>query len=51
MKLSGREDRRTLQRYLKPSKESTHQRLDEIDAQRGTWTPSAEELAARMATH
>ncbi|MEU6268048.1 hypothetical protein [Saccharopolyspora shandongensis] len=22
-----------------------------IDAQRGTWTPSAEELAARMATH
>lgn len=50
MNLSGHEDRRTLQRYLKPSKEGTHRRLDEIDAQRGTWTPNAEELAARMAT-
>lgn len=51
MNLSGHEDRRTLQRYLRPSKEGTHRRLDEIDAQRSTWTPSAEELAARMATH
>lgn len=51
MNLSGHEDRRTLQRYLKPSKEGTHRRLDEIDAQRGTWTPSAEEVAARMAKH
>ena len=50
MNLSGHEDRRTLQRYLKPSKEGTHRRLDKIDAQRGTWTPSADELAARMTT-
>ncbi len=50
MNLSGHEDRRTLQRYLKPSKEGTHRRLDEIDAQRPTWTPSAEELGARMST-
>lgn len=48
MNLSGHEDRRTLQRYLTPSKEGTHRRLDEIDAQRGTWTTSAEELATRM---
>jgi integrase/recombinase XerC len=32
--LSGHEDRRTLQRYLKPSKEGTHRRLDAIDARR-----------------
>ncbi|MGW3472296.1 hypothetical protein ACWDKQ_28380 [Saccharopolyspora sp. NPDC000995] len=51
MNLSGHEDRRTLQRYLKLSKEGTHRRPDEIDAQRGTWAPSAEELAARMTTH
>jgi len=51
MNLSGHEDRRTLQRYLKPSKEGTHRRLDEIDAHRGTWTPGAEELVARMARH
>jgi hypothetical protein len=44
MRLAGR----TLQRYLKPSKEGTHRRLDELDAQRGTWTPSADELDARM---
>lgn len=50
MNLSGHQDRRTLQRYLNPSKEGTHRRLDEIDAQRGTWTPSADELAARMST-
>ncbi|MGH3629312.1 MAG: hypothetical protein ACRDRL_17980 [Sciscionella sp.] len=50
MSLSGHEDRRTLQRYLKPSKEGTH-RLDEIDAHRGTWTPEANDLATRMATH
>ncbi|WP_300007374.1 site-specific integrase [Pseudonocardia sp.] len=50
MNLSGHEDRRTLQRYLKPSKEGTHRRLDEIDAHRPTWTPSAEELVARMST-
>jgi integrase/recombinase XerC len=50
MNLSGHEDRRTLQRYLKPSKDSTHRRLDETDAQRGTRTPGTDELAARMAT-
>jgi integrase/recombinase XerC len=50
MNLSGHEDRRTLQRYLKPSKDGTHRRLDEADAQRGAWTPDADELAARMAT-
>lgn len=51
MNLSGHEDHRTLQRYLKPSKEGTHRRLDDIDAQRSTWTSSADELAARMTTH
>jgi integrase/recombinase XerC len=50
MNLSGHEDRRTLQRYLQPSKEGTHRRLDEIDAHRPTWTPSAKELVARMST-
>jgi len=50
MNLSSHEDRRTLQRYLTPSKEGTHRRLDEIDANRPTWTPSAEELGARMST-
>jgi integrase/recombinase XerC len=50
MNLSGHEDRRTLQRYLKPSKEGTHRRLDDIDKQRGAWTPTTDELAARMAT-
>ncbi|WP_158688184.1 MULTISPECIES: site-specific integrase [Actinomycetes] len=49
MNLSGHEDRRTLQRYLKPSKEGTHRRLDDIDARRSTRPPSADELAARMA--
>lgn len=49
MNLSGHEDRRTLQRYLKPSKEGTHRRLDEIDVARGTWTPSADEIATRIA--
>ena len=49
MNLSGHEDRRTLQRYLKPSKEGTHRRLDDLDARRGAWTSSAGELAARMA--
>lgn len=48
MNLSGHEDRRTLQRYLKPSKEGTHRRLDAMDVQRGTWTPGADELAAQM---
>jgi integrase/recombinase XerC len=48
MNLSGHEDRRTLQRYLKPSKEGTHRRLDGLDTQRGTWTPSADELDTRM---
>jgi hypothetical protein len=51
MNLLGHEDRRTLQRYLKPSKEGTHRCLDKINAQRGTWTPSAEGLSARMTTH
>lgn len=50
MKLSGPEDRRTLQRYLKPSKEGTHRRLDDIDARRGNRIPSADELAARVTT-
>lgn len=49
MNLSGHEDRRTLQRYLKPSKEGTHRRLDALDVQRGAWTPDAREIAARMA--
>ncbi|MGC7103038.1 tyrosine-type recombinase/integrase [Amycolatopsis lurida] len=35
MNLSGHEDRRALQRYLKPSKEGTHRRLDDLDARRG----------------
>ncbi|MDE1675068.1 tyrosine-type recombinase/integrase [Nocardia gipuzkoensis] len=48
MNLSGHEDRRTLQRYLKPSKDGTHRRLDDIDARRGTWTPGSDELAARL---
>ena len=50
MNLSGHEDRRTLQRYLKPSKDGTHRRLDEIDTHRGSQTPSAEDLATRMTT-
>lgn len=49
MNLSGHADRRTLQRYLKPSKEGTHRRLDEMDARRGAWTPGIDELAARLA--
>ena len=49
MNLSGHEDRRTLQRYLRPSKEGTHRRLDEMDALRGTWAPGADELATRLA--
>jgi integrase/recombinase XerC len=50
MNLSGHEDRRTLQRYLKPSKDGTHRRLDDIDARRHTWTPGAAELADRLST-
>ncbi|TDD52951.1 site-specific integrase [Nonomuraea terrae] len=50
MNLSGHEDRRTLQRYLKPSKEGIHRRLDGLDA-RGTWTPNAAELTARMTSN
>jgi integrase/recombinase XerC len=49
MNLSGHEDRRTLQRYLNPPG-GHHRRLDEIDAHRPTWTPSTEELGARMST-
>lgn len=49
MNLSGHEDRRSLQRYLKPSKEGTQRRLDAMDVQRGTWTPGAREIAARLA--
>lgn len=49
MNLSGHEDRRTLQRYLRPSKEGTHRRLDALDVQRDTWTPGAAEIAARLA--
>src|SRR5690606_33478342 len=48
MNLSGHKDRRTLQRYLRPSLESTHRRLDEIDARRGAWTPDADEIAAKL---
>lgn len=48
MNLSGHEDRRTLQRYLKPSKGGTHRRLDDIDARRGAWTPGPDELAERL---
>lgn len=50
MNLSGHEDRRTLQRYLNPSKEGTHRRLDAIDARRPDRTPDATELAARLGT-
>ena len=50
MNLSGHEDRRTLQRSLQPSTEGTQRRLDGSEAQRGTWTPSADELADRMTT-
>ncbi|RMI27578.1 tyrosine-type recombinase/integrase [Nocardia stercoris] len=39
MNLSGHEERRTLQRYLSPSKEGTHSQLDAIDARRGDRTP------------
>ncbi|MEU4330235.1 hypothetical protein [Nonomuraea dietziae] len=43
---SGRiTDRRTLQRYLKPSKEGTHQRPA------GDLAPNADELAARMTSN
>lgn len=49
MNLSGHKDRRTLQRYLSPSKEGTHRRLDQLDVHRGTWTPGADEIAARLA--
>ncbi|MGW4095009.1 tyrosine-type recombinase/integrase [Nocardia sp. NPDC004750] len=48
MNLSGHEDRRALQRYLKPSKDGTHRRLDAIDACRRTRTPCADEIAARL---
>ncbi|TCO59366.1 hypothetical protein EV192_104207 [Actinocrispum wychmicini] len=44
MNLSGHDDRRTFQRYLKPSKEGTRRRMDTVDAQRGAWTPAADEL-------
>ncbi|WP_159850786.1 site-specific integrase [Nocardia sp. CY41] len=48
MNLSGHEDRRTLQRYLTPSKDGTHRRLDDIDARRAIWTPGPDELAMRL---
>jgi integrase/recombinase XerC len=48
MLLSGHEDRRTLQRYLHPSKEGAHRRLDDIDARRAAATPSAATLAERL---
>lgn len=51
MNLSGHEDRRTLQRYLAPSKEGTHRRLDQLDVHRGTWTLDAGDIAARLAAH
>lgn len=49
MLLSGHEDRRTLQRYLHPSKEGAHSRFDEIDAHRDAWTPDADYIAERLA--
>ncbi|GAB3552420.1 integrase/recombinase XerC [Actinopolyspora lacussalsi] len=49
MNLSGHEDRRSLQRYLRPSKEGAHRRLDELDLARGFWNPGADEIAARLA--
>jgi integrase/recombinase XerC len=48
MLLSGHEDRRTLQRYLHPTKDGAHRRLDDIDARRGAFTPSATDLADRL---
>ncbi|MGW5384000.1 hypothetical protein [Nocardia sp. NPDC003963] len=48
MNLPGHEDRRILQRYLKPSKDGTHRRLDDVDAKRGTWTVGVDELTARL---
>ncbi|MGW4720445.1 tyrosine-type recombinase/integrase [Nocardia sp. NPDC004260] len=48
MNLSGHEDRRTLQRYLTPSKDGTHRRLDDIDTRRAIWTPGPDELAMRI---
>lgn len=49
MILSGHEDRDTLQRYLHPTKEGAHRRIDDIDTRRSAWTPEADEIAARMA--
>jgi integrase/recombinase XerC len=49
MNLSGHEDRRTLQRYLAPSKEGTQARLDAIDEARSSWPPDAAEIADRLA--
>lgn len=51
MNLSGHEDRRSLQRYLAPSKEGTQRRLDQLDAQRGRWTPDAAAIDAQLATY
>jgi integrase/recombinase XerC len=48
MNLSGHEDRRTLQRYLNPSKDGTHQRLDAIDARHLPRTPGITEIADRL---
>ncbi|MFE3279545.1 tyrosine-type recombinase/integrase [Nocardia sp. NPDC059239] len=47
MNLSGHEDRRTLQRYLNPSKDGTHRRLDDIDAGRGVARPDRPDLPFR----
>lgn len=33
----------------RPSKDGIHRRLDGLDVQRGTWTPNADELTARLA--
>lgn len=48
MNLSGHRDRRTLQRYLRPSKEGTHRRLDDLDAQRGVWVPDTDAIRSKI---
>lgn len=48
MNLSGHEDRRTLQRYLTPSKDGTHRRLDVIDAHLTVDTRAAPAAVARL---
>lgn len=51
LNLSGHDDRRSLQRYLAPSKEGTHARLDALDTKRSHWTPDPSAIAAQLAAH